>query len=273
MRRRRRLDSRIIRHRATKLLDRCSETRGETPTMNAIKLLKKDHRQLENLFDHYRSIGGRELIERITAELSAHMDAEERELYPVLRDSIPDGRLLMEEAEREHREARGLLAEVQASEAVSFDTDAKMATLRRAVDHHVQEEEGEIFPLVEQSLSEARIEQLGAEIDKAKGSAPRRVPLSAAKNSPGSSVTGLLAAATDRVGRLLTPSDRKPARRSPRSARSRKRAFNRKKTTTRKTKTALRNRAARRIAGKVSQKTKATDRSGKMKAARHRTRR
>jgi hemerythrin superfamily protein len=243
--------------------------------MNAITLLKKDHRKVERLFEQYRSTpnGKRGLIEQITAALSAHMDAEEGQLYPVLRSSIPDGERLMEDAEREHREARGLLAEVQNAEPTSFDTDAKMATLRRAVDHHVQEEEGEIFPRMEQSLGKARIEQIGAAIGKAKGSAPRRAPVSAAKNSPGSSVTGVLAAATDRVARLLIPGDRKPAKRSPGPARSRKTALRRKKTSTRKAKSGVRNRAARRTARKVSGKSKAISRSRKMKTAGRRARR
>jgi hemerythrin superfamily protein len=261
--------------RATNVLDRCSETRGDDSTMNAITLLKKDHRNVEKLFDQYRSTtnGKRGLIEQITAELSKHMDAEERQLYPVLREAIPDGQLLMEEAEREHREARGLLAEVQNAEPSSFDADAKMATLRRAVDHHVKEEEGEIFPQMEKSIGKARIERIGAEIGKAKGSAPKRAPVSAAKNSPGSSVTGVLAAATDRVASLLTSGDRKPAKRSPRRARSRKTAPRRKKVSTRKAKTGLPKRAARRSARKLSGKAKATNRSRKMQATRRRARR
>jgi hemerythrin superfamily protein len=228
--------------------------------MNATTLLKRDHRKVKQLFDLYRSAtdGKRELIERITADLSTHMAAEEKQLYPVLRTSIPDGQRLVAKSETEHREAKGLLAELQNAEA-SFDTDAKMATLRRAVDYHVQEEEEEIFPQIKQSLGRARIEQLGTELSRAKRAAPRRAPASAAKNSPGSSVTGVLTAATDRVANLLTSSGRKPPRQSPRRRPSRNRVSRRKKASTQRTKPEQLNRAARRSARKVSGKAQATD--------------
>lgn len=226
--------------------------------MNAITLLKSDHRKVERLFDRYRSAtkGKSGLIGQITSELSMHMDAEERQLYPVLRTALSDGQSLMEESEREHREAKGLLAELQHADAASFDVDAKMATLRRAIDHHVKEEEGEIFPRMERSLPKARIERLGAEIASAKRSAPRRPAPSEARHSPGSSVTGVIAAAADRFSSALRRSDR---------------AAPRKKTSTARTKSARRTRTARRSTRKVSTKTKATAR--KMKGARRRARR
>src|SRR5438270_152508 len=62
--------------------------------MNAVTLLKSDHRKLEALFDRYRSAstGKSGIVLEITRQLSMHMDAEEREVYPVLRKSISDER-------------------------------------------------------------------------------------------------------------------------------------------------------------------------------------
>ena len=124
--------------------------------MNAVTLLKSDHRKLEGLFDRYRSASSGKsksgIVLEITRELSMHMDAEERELYPVLRTSISDGERLVNDAVMEHKEARGLLAELERADTGSFDMDAKVATLRRAVDHHVRDEEEEIFPKAEESL-------------------------------------------------------------------------------------------------------------------------
>ena len=192
--------------------------------MNAVSLLKSDHRKVESLFERYRatSNGKAEIIREITRELSMHMDAEEREVYPVFRKSIPDGESLMEDAVTEHEEARGLLAELARAEEGSFDTDAKMATLRRAIDHHVKDEEQTIFPEAQKSLGKHALEELGARIEKAKRSAPERPPSSAARKSPGSSVGGILAAATDRVVNMLTPDERRPPRRASRGKPTRK---------------------------------------------------
>jgi hemerythrin-like domain-containing protein len=219
--------------------------------MNAVTLLKSDHRKLEALFDRYRSAstGKSGIVLEITRQLSMHMDAEEREVYPVLRTSISDGEQLVNDAVIEHKEARGLLAELERADTGSFDMDSKVATLRRAVDHHVRDEEEEIFPKAEKSLGKNRLDDLGARIAKAKKSAPKRPPSSAVRNSPGASVGGILSAATDRMKNLLTSNERKPAskgkkrpRRAPKrtgSARSVRRA----KTTTKSRK--LKKRASR----------------------------
>src|SRR5262249_29611379 len=113
--------------------------------MNAIALLKKDHRAVERSLERYRVAvkGKRAIVDHIARELSAHMAAEERELYPVLREAIDNGRWLMNDAEKEHSEARGLLAELRGLEEGSFEMDAKVATLRGAIAHHVQDEEEE----------------------------------------------------------------------------------------------------------------------------------
>ena len=192
--------------------------------MNAVTLLKRDHRNVEALFERYRntSNGKREIIDALTRELTRHMDAEERELYPVLRESLPDGRSLMEDAESEHKEARGILAELEGAEAASFDTDARVNTLRRAIEHHVSDEENKIFPEAEKKLGKKRLDELGTRIEHAKQTAPQRPPRSAARNAPSPSVGGILAAATDRVKNLFTSEERKAPRPATRTGRSRK---------------------------------------------------
>jgi hemerythrin superfamily protein len=197
---------------------------GKEDLMNALTLLKRDHRNVESLFEQYRSAstGKSEILQQIIQELSMHMDAEERELYPVLRTSISDGDDLMKEAVKEHEEAKGLLADLETADSGSFDMDAKVETLRRAIDHHVKEEEGEIFPKAEASLGENRLEDLGTRIDDAKRSAPKQPPISAAANSPGPSIGGTISAATDRVKKLFSPTERREPKRAARKARPRK---------------------------------------------------
>jgi len=190
--------------------------------MNALALLKKDHRNVERLLERYRvaTRGKRAIVEKITRELSAHMAAEERELYPVLREAIENGPSLMNDAREEHSQARGLLVELRGLEAGSFEMDAKVATLRGAIAHHVSDEENEIFPEAERSLSQVALNELGARIARAKKSAPEQPSGSAAKNSPGTSVTGLASAAVDQIARMLRAAPKRSAKRSSRRKRS-----------------------------------------------------
>jgi iron-sulfur cluster repair protein YtfE (RIC family) len=170
--------------------------------MNVTQLLTKDHREVESLLERYRSATAESkqvILETITGELTKHMFAEETVLYPILRASIPDGESLMNEAVEEHRKARGLLAELENAEVGSFDMDSKVATLEQAVSHHVTEEEDEIFPQMENTLAEARLEDLGAQVENAKRSAPLHPGRSAEQDSPGASVRGMAAAAADRL--------------------------------------------------------------------------
>jgi hemerythrin-like domain-containing protein len=175
--------------------------------------------------------GKRAIVDEITRELSAHMSAEERELYPVLREAIDNGPWLMNDAAKEHSEARGLLAELQGLEEGSFEMDAKVATLRGAIAHHVEDEEEEIFPQAQLTLGKEALSQLGVRIARAKQSAPERPSSSAAKNSPGASVTGVASAAVDRMTRMFrSPAPRRAAKRSRRKKTTSKVASHRAKT-------------------------------------------
>ena len=193
--------------------------------MDALTLLKSDHRKVERLLARYRSANGNkaDIVREITADLTAHMDAEERELYPLLRTSIEDGESLMEDAVQEHAEARGLLAELARGEEGSFDMDAKVATLRRAIDHHVSDEEREIFPKARAALGKTRLIEIGSRLARVKQAAPSAPPASAARKSPGASIVGVIAAATDRVTNLLIPPIEEMARPARRRGGGRKR--------------------------------------------------
>jgi hemerythrin superfamily protein len=218
--------------------------------MDALTLLKSDHRRVERLLARYRSANGNkaEIVREITADLTAHMDAEERELYPLLRGSIVNGESLMEDAAKEHAEARGLLAELARGEEGSFDMDAKVATLRRAIDHHVSDEENEIFPEARAALGKTRLIEIGSRLARAKEAAPAAPPAAAARKSPGSSVVGLIAAATDRVTNLLIPPVQEMAHLARRSrARKRRRTAGKSRSRARK--------SGRRTAAKGARKT------------------
>ena len=188
---------------------------GVRSAMNVISILKADHRKLERLFERHRNAtesGKQKVLAQITAELTVHMVAEEKALYPLLRTGIEDGRALVAEAVKEHEEAKALLAELARGAPGTFDADAKVATLRQAVDHHVKEEEREIFPEMAKTFGAKRLNGIGAEVARAKKSAPARPASARAAKSPGASMLGMAEAARDRVTSIFQAKEKKPAR-------------------------------------------------------------
>ncbi|MGH7804284.1 MAG: hemerythrin domain-containing protein [Candidatus Binatia bacterium] len=188
--------------------------------MNVISLLKTDHRKVERLFERYGKTSDvarkRKILDELTRELSVHMVAEERVLYPVVRTSIEDGPALAKEAVEEHDSAKALLAELADRAPDTFDADAKVATLRQAVDHHVKEEEREIFPEMAKVLGAQRLSQIGAQLERDKKSAPVRPSKATAAKSPGASILGMAEAATQRVTRIFQ--SEAPSRRPTKSS-------------------------------------------------------
>ena len=120
---------------------------------DAIALLTQDHADVRNLFAEYDELAtdqaeGEErqaLAEQICAMLTAHATIEEEIFYPAARDAGVEADLL-DEAEVEHASAKDLIAQIRAMSADDDLYDAKVKVLGEYVDHHVDEEEGEIFP-------------------------------------------------------------------------------------------------------------------------------
>lgn len=121
----------------------------------AIAQLTADHARVKKLFKQYDKLAQseadeserQELAFMICAELTAHATAEEEIFYPAAREALdePD---LIDEAEVEHATAKDLIAQIQASSPEDELFDAKVKVLGEYINHHVEEEEGEIFPKV-----------------------------------------------------------------------------------------------------------------------------
>ena len=142
--------------------------------MNALKLLKKDHSTVQSLFGKFDRTGKSahekkdELFVQIRRELQLHSRAEEEIFYPALKALNGDGRTLVSEALKEHREIDQLLIQISRLKASDKNSDEKMEVLIENVDHHVSEEEGEIFQFAEENCSEEELEELGREIERRK---------------------------------------------------------------------------------------------------------
>lgn len=123
--------------------------RAAAKPADAIKLLKADHKEVKTYFKQYESLeDDREkqvLADKICLALTVHAQIEEEIYYPATREAINDDDLL-DEAEVEHASAKQLIAEIQAMKAGDRLFDAKVTVLGEYIDHHVQEEETEMFP-------------------------------------------------------------------------------------------------------------------------------
>ena len=135
--------------------------------MTAIQLLKNDHAAVKKLLAEFRGTTARaprrrqDLIDRIAKELEVHSTIEEEIFYPAVRKASAEGRRLVDEAESEHKEVDGLVAEAQGMAMASDDVLEKVTELRDAVLHHATEEEREMFPLAKATLGD-ELSELGA---------------------------------------------------------------------------------------------------------------
>ena len=137
--------------------------------LSAIEILEADHRQVEEFFDEYDELDDandkEQLAVKICTALQAHTQIEEEIFYPAAREAIENSELI-EEATVEHASAKKLLAEIENMKPGEKLYDAKVKVLQEQVLHHVEEEEGELFPQVE--ASELDLEALGKKMAERK---------------------------------------------------------------------------------------------------------
>lgn len=141
--------------------------------MDIVTVLKADHRNVEQLFSQLESSSDRALKTKerlfleIKKELTIHMMAEEKILYPRMLD-IPELRKAAFEANEEHRLVKQLLDETSELVCGSEQWNAKLKVIKDLVRHHVQEEEGEIFKKLRHSLSSAVLNEMGSAVAEIK---------------------------------------------------------------------------------------------------------
>jgi hemerythrin superfamily protein len=145
---------------------------GDMP--NAIEMLKEDHRKVEELFKQFEETEDDDTKEQICAltvrELEAHATIEEEIFYPAAQPHV-DEKELIDEAREEHHVVRLLLGELRKMGADDERFDAKYKVLAESVKHHVEEEESELFPMVQDDLD---VEALGQKIRSRKEELQRR---------------------------------------------------------------------------------------------------
>ena len=139
---------------------------------DAIQVLTDDHREVENLFGQYEKATDpgeqTRIVHQVIHELAIHGEIEELLLYPRLRTALPGGNDLADEAVHEHVEIKQTLNELDKMSAGDDGFDDRMRELMAEVRHHVEEEEGEIFPAVRNAFDADQLRTLGTSLVAAK---------------------------------------------------------------------------------------------------------
>lgn len=120
---------------------------------DAIALLIADHREVSEMFKQFEELGDRaktskqKLVEKICTSLIAHTTIEEEIFYPAIREQkqIKDADDMVDEALVEHQAAKDLIRQLQEANPDDDLYDAKVKVLGEEIEHHVKEEEEEMF--------------------------------------------------------------------------------------------------------------------------------
>jgi len=141
--------------------------------MNAFTLLKADHKKVAGILEKIDATTERgvktreELFTQLKTELDVHARIEETIFYPALEEA-EETREITLEAFEEHRLVKQLLGELESMSKDQEEWTAKFTVLKENIEHHVEEEEGEMFPKARKVLSEQQTEALGSRLEEAK---------------------------------------------------------------------------------------------------------
>ncbi len=144
--------------------------------MDAIQFLKQQHEQAKQMFGRIEQAGAGErgrLWRQLAPELAAHEQLEEQHLYgPIAREAGGRDATLVDwegHHHREVREAEAMIRQIDAADAGGEGWLDQVRQLESALERHIQEEEGRIWPRIRQVWDERRLEQAGQQMEAARG--------------------------------------------------------------------------------------------------------
>jgi len=185
-----------------------SSNRKGARAPDAIALLKQDHRDVEALFKKFEGLGPsahksrHATVAKIIEALSMHAGIEEMALYPDARARFGNANDDVLEALEEHHLVKLTLSELEKMRSQDERFTAKVTVLMENVRHHVQEEEGELFPKLRKSFSRAELVELGGRLVDAKRLAPRRPHPQGPDTPPGNVVANAVVAPLDAAAKV-----------------------------------------------------------------------
>ena len=171
--------------------------------MDAIALLKADHKMVETLFRRFERAGRnarkmkRRLVDQIVRELAVHAAIEEQVFYPTVRSKGGKLEEMILLALEEHHVAKWTLKELEDLPPDAERFEAKVLVLMETIRNHIAEEEREIFPQVRKAFTPAELKAMAQTLIVAKRAAPTRPHPRAPDTPPGNLVAGTMSAVLD----------------------------------------------------------------------------
>lgn len=149
-----------------KSADNASKSSGRS---DAISLLKADHANVKDLFEQFEAARTAKqkvkLAQTICHELTVHTTIEEEIFYPAAREALAEDGML-DEAAVEHQTAKDLIEQIENGQPGEDMWEAKVKVLSEYINHHVEEEEKEMFPQVKKT--DLDLKELGAQLAERK---------------------------------------------------------------------------------------------------------
>jgi hemerythrin superfamily protein len=171
--------------------------------MDAITILREDHKTVRGLFKRFEQAGAtaykskRDVVDRIIEELSVHSAIEEQVFYPAVRSAIEQAEEEVLESLEEHHIVKWTLSELAEMDPEDERFEPKVTVLIENVRHHMKEEEDEMFPKVRKAYGATQLKELGHEMSEAKEVAPTRPHPRSPDTPPLNLIAGPVAAVLD----------------------------------------------------------------------------
>lgn len=132
--------------------------------MNITEMLKEDHREVESLIAQLEGAADRETFGKLKKAITMHTQIEEGILYPALEDFDETGEQI-EESYQEHDDVDQLLEDMSSTDLQGEEFQDLLSELKESIEHHVQEEENQLFPNAENLLGTETLEEMGQTAD------------------------------------------------------------------------------------------------------------
>jgi hemerythrin superfamily protein len=174
-------------------------------TTDATQFLISQHREVDQLWSELRDArlgggaGAQDLAQKIVTALSQHDALETQLLYPELRGLGDEGEQLAKHSLDEHKQVRELLTQVDGKDPRDDAVFSTLSTCMTAVMQHVQEEEGQVFPLLRQRCDSSRLHELGERMQSMMKMAPTHPHPHTPDSKLGATVAGTVAGMADKA--------------------------------------------------------------------------
>ncbi|MFF7236738.1 hemerythrin domain-containing protein [Streptomyces collinus] len=171
---------------------------------NVIHELTTDHREVEEIFGRLEALppGSKDrklLADQATIELVRHSVAEEAYLYPAVREHVKGGDALADKELEDHAGAEKIMKDIEGLDADDPQFDTLMTRLMSEIRSHVEDEEQNLFPMLQAACSPEALDELGDKVRRAKKTAPTRPHPTAPDKPPANKMLAPGAGLVDRL--------------------------------------------------------------------------